>query len=261
MSITLSFEVVVALFAGLLLLLLALLFLQFRNNLTIKKLTSPLYDQVRKEAEAEAEAIVASARARAEEIIAGAGEEREAVVAAYEAQVADLQSSFEDKLTSHTTVLTKKIDGLLESQSKQLTGASADMFEAIIHDHTKIRERFEKVLSTLEKTQENVTQQSDEAVTSVKERLQETADTLSEQLQSYDQEISRTLSEHITHTYDKIDEQMVAYQRAREAILDRHILQIVEDVTRQVLRKQLTMSEHAELAREALAQAKRDNVL
>jgi Fe2+ transport system protein B len=261
MSVTLSLEVVVAIFASLLLLLGALLVIQFRNSRIIQKLTSPMYDKVRADAEAEAKEIVAAARAQAEEIVAGAGEEREAVVASYEQQIESLQAKFQDQLTHHTELLTKKINELLETQSKELTGASADMFEAIIHDHTKIRERFEKVLTTLERTQENVTDQSEHAVTSVKERLQETADTLAEQLQSYDQEISRTLSEHITNTYDKVDEQMAAYQRAREAILDRHILQIVEDVTRRVLRKQLTMSEHAELAREALAQAKRDNVL
>ncbi len=112
----------------------------------------------------------------------------------------------------------------------------------------------------IESTQNSIQEESAQAVSSVKEKLQETAQVLSDQLESYDTTVTETISSHINHTYEKIDEEMHTYREARKAILDRHIQQIVEDVANRVLRKQLTVTEHAELAREALRRAKEDNV-
>ena len=327
-----SFELV--LLIGLLfsILLGVFLFLQLHNLRTIKRLSAPVYERIRREAEAEAKEIVTSARAQARDIIGGsrvdreelsavytsqlaeaqevlaqaqeqakeilaqaksdrdtitrtyeeqfdqaktiigsaqdqakqiiasAQEQREQIVQEYDDQINKLQAAYQVQLESHTKKLTGQIDELQKVQADRLADASTEFFEKIVADHSKIRERFQRVLQMIENTQSSVQAESEQAVHSVKEKLHETAQVLSEQLETYDTTITETISQHINHTYEKIDEEMHTYREARKAILDRHIQQIVEDVANRVLRKQLTVTEHAELAREALRQAKEDNV-
>ncbi len=209
----------------------------------------------------QAKQIVMEAEAQARAIVASAKEQRTQVVDDYSTQIGKLQKVYEQRLAEHIGSLTEHIDTLRASQTKELTDASAQLFESIILEHGKIRKRFDKVLNLFEETQGTMVGEAKQAVDSVKTRLDETAQTLTEQLHTYDNTIRDTISEHIKHTYEVIDGQMAEYREAREAILDRHIQQIVEDVTRKVLNKQLTIVEHAELARDALAQAKKDNVI
>lgn len=332
MELVLSFEVIFVLGIFLALLVAFLLLIQIYNIRTIQRLSAPVYERIRKETEAEARSILATARSQARDIIGGARidreelsnvyaeqlaeakqvmahaqdqarnileqaqsdrdsitrtyqeqfdqarsiianaqdqaqqiiasakDQREQIVQEYDDQINKLQAAYQVQLESHTKKLTGQIDEIQKIQAERLTEASTEFFEQIIREHSKIRERFERVLSMIEKTQNSVQEESKQAVTSVKEKLQETAQILSDQLESYDTTITETISKHIEHTYEKIDEEMHTYREARKAILDRHIQQIVEDVANRVLRKQLTLTEHAELAREALRQAKEDNV-
>ncbi len=329
---TLSFELVLVIGILFAVLLSTFLLLQIYNIRTIKRLSAPVYDRIRREAESEAKQIVAAARSQAQDIIGGARvdreelsavyssqleearqvltqaqeqareilaqaeadrdtitrtyeeqfdqaktiigsaqdqakqiiasaqEQREQIVQEYDDQINKLQAAYQVRLESHTKKLIGQVDELQKAQSDRLTDASTEFFEQIVTEHSKIRERFERVLQMIENTQSSVQAESEHAVNSVKEKLQETAQVLSEQLESYDTTITETISNHISHTYEKIDEEMHTYREARKAILDRHIQQIVEDVANRVLRKQLTITEHAELAREALRQAKEDNV-
>lgn len=221
-----------------------------------KKLASVYETQV-----AQAQQIVDDAQAQASAILSSAREQRAQVVDDYSLQIGKLQKVYEQKLAEHIGSLTQHIDKLRASQTKELTDASAELFESIILEHGKIRKRFDKVLTMFEDTQGKLVSESEQAVASVKDRLSETAETLSQQLHTYDDTIKNTIAEHIDHTYEVIDAQMEQYREARAAIMDRHIQQIVEDVVNKVLHKQLTIIEHAELAREALAQAKKDNLL
>ncbi len=208
----------------------------------------------------QAKAIIGNAQDQAKQIIATAREQREEIVTEYSDQINKLQASYQIQLESHTKTLITQIEKLQESQADRMTNASTELFESIIADHTKIRERFERVLSMVERTQKEIEDESSEAVASVKEKLKETAQILSDNLESYDTTVTETISNHISHTYEKIDEEMHVYREARKSILDRHLQQIIEDVANRVLRKQLTITEHAELAREALRDAKKDNV-
>lgn len=208
----------------------------------------------------QANGIIGNAQDQAKQIIASAREQREEIVSEYADQINKLQASYQVQLESHTKTLVTQIDQLQQSQADRMTNASTELFESIIAEHTKIRERFNKLLTMLEKTQQEMQQESKTAVDSVKERLQQTAQVLSDQLESYDTTITKTISEHINHTYEKIDEEMHVYREARQSILDRHIQQIIEDVANRVLRKQLTITEHAELARTALREAQKENV-
>jgi hypothetical protein len=55
--------------------------------------------------------------------------------------------------------------------------------------------------------------------------------------------------------------QIDQYKKARLSLLDTHIERLIEDVTTRVLHKKLTVTEHAELARNALAEAKEHNLI
>ena len=106
-----------------------------------------------------------------------------------------------------------------------------------------------------------LTKTSQEVRTQLTSKVDSAANAFTAHLQEYDQKFAGTLEQETQRLLKAINADMEEYQAQRRELLDANIAQIVEQVAKQVLHKQLTVSEHTELAKQALASVKQREVM
>lgn len=256
-----SVELLIGILAGLITGMIILVALQVRNTVAVNRLAAPVYDFVLHEAEQEAKKILEQAKKEAEQIRTEAETERDALLATYTKRVETLHQNFSEQLTAHTDNMEKTLDSTFEKSLATWQTVGAKMQEQITKAEKQVTNRFTALETSLQQAEEKISAQAKTAITQFEQELTKTATILKEKLEAHDATITTKVDEHTKDALKAIDDALLAYRTSREHILDAHMAQIIEAVAADVLHKQLTLDEHAELAKQALMEAKQKHIL
>ncbi len=261
MNIPLSIELLAGILGGLIVSMLVMLFLQVRSSLMVNRIAAPAYEFVQHQAEEEAEGIIAEAKRKADAIIASAETEHTQILAAYTQHAAELQSAYQENLKQHAEMLTQKMNGAIAVHLEKLESIGDQSLDALEAGREKLNTRFMGVLDSFTATEKQVDAAAQASLSTMSRVIENASSTLTNALATQDMMVKTKLDEHTKAALVALDGEILAYKKARLHLLDTHINNIVESVTKKVLQKQLTITDHAELARDALAVAKRENIL
>ena len=261
MNLSFSVELLIGLLTGLITAMIVLIALQVRNSAAVNRLAAPVYDFVMHEAEEQAKAIVKEAKAEAKRTRAEAEQERDTLIKTYAKQVEELHQTFEEQLTKHTTTLEQTLDTTFQESVDAWRAVGSQMQERVSSAEKSVSDRFAALETSLREAQGAISGHAETAVTQFENKLDETVVALKEKLEAYDTTVTSKVDEHTSEALKAIDDALAAYRTARERIMDTHMTQIIEAVAADVLHKQLTLSEHADLAKQALIEAKQRHIL
>jgi gas vesicle protein len=261
MSSLLSVELLIGILAGLMFGMVVVLLLQLRSSVIVNRLAAPAYEFVEQQAKREAKKIVEAAEAEAKQILDEVKGEREHILASYDARAEELRTTFEQQFNQHSNELHTRIDATIEDQTNQFKTLSEDTTKALQEERDAIKDTFKQLVEELQKAQQEVSASALGTTRTVEGQISKTASVLEKQMHTYDSDIKGNITAHVERALKSADKAAEAYKESREKMLDRHMAEIVEAVTKRVLHKQLTITEHAELVRDALQRAKRDGII
>ncbi len=283
MNIPVSLELLAGILGGLIVSMVVLLLLQVRNSAMVSRIAAPAYEFVQQQAEREAETIIEAAKKQAADIVAAANAQHAEILASYTSHAAELQASYQEHLKNHTEMLTQKMNGAIAMHIEKLEGLGDQSIETLEEGRAKVQGRFSILLESFTRTEHDLeaaakaeseklgatfaklgTEATAEVTTKVAAAVasvDEATKALVAKLAAEDAMVKAHLEEHTKAALAAVDSEIAALKASRLRILDTRITEIVEAVTKQVLQKQLTITEHAALAKEALAAAKRDGAL
>jgi hypothetical protein len=261
MNVLASIELLIGLFAGLVVAMIILIFLQVRSSANVQRLAAPVYDYVIQEADAKAQKIIEDAKKSAQKIEADAEKKKDALVAEYTAQISNLHKTFEKQLAVHSKKLEKTIDDTFADSVHIWQEASNEMKKQVTDAEKSVVGSFMSLTASLETAETTITERSATVVDEFGEKVSEVTVTLKEKLADYDSAITTQIDTHTAEALKVIDNSLAAYRRSREKILDMHMAQIIENVASDVLHKQMTLQDHSDLVKQALIEAKRRQLL
>lgn len=261
MNIPVSIELLAGILGGLIVSMVVLLLLQVRNSAMVNRIAAPAYEYVHHQAEVESQVIIDEAKQKAEAIIASAEAERAQILASYTEHAAELQASYQAHLKHHTEMLTQKMNGAVATHLQSLEGLGSQSIETVEQGRAKLEQRFNIFLESFTATEHQLATAATTAATHMTDKLTAATELISAGLENQDALIKAHFEQHTKDALEALDEELTAYKLSRMRILDTHIMEIVEVVTKRVLLKQLTITEHAELARDALEAAKKESFL
>jgi KaiC/GvpD/RAD55 family RecA-like ATPase len=261
MNIPLSIELLAGILGGLIVSMLVMLFLQVRSSFMVNRIAAPAYEFVQHQAEEEAAGIIAAAKQQAEAILVSAETERAQVLAAYTQHAADLQGAYQENIKQHADMLTQKMNGAIAVHLEKLDSIGQQSLDTLEAGRDKLNQRFMLVLESFTATEKEIDAAAEAALGTMSRVVENASNTLTNALATQDMMVKTKLDEHTKAALTALDGEILAYKKARLHLLDTHINTIVESVTKRVLQKQLTITDHAELARDALAAAKRESIL
>ena len=249
------------LLAGLVIASIIMLVLQIRNSTSINKLTFPAYEYVIKKAEHQANEIINEAQKQARLIVTQAEQGGQKTVASYTQDAAKAHESYLASYAEYGKALADKLDSAGEKGIAQLQTLQAEASDMLTKQQNVLKTRFDSSLLSVEKLASTLEQKTTQNLSLMETHIAEVGKRLVDSLQTDNQKQKELIASHLEKALDVAEEQIATYQKARVALLDTHIERLVEDITARVLHKKLSISEHAELAREALAEAKAHNLL
>lgn len=261
MNFMFSAELLIGTFAGLVTAMIVLLALQVRNSIAVNRLAAPVYDYVLHEAAAEAKQIVDQAKREATHIRDEAEAERAVLIATYTDHIHSLHQTFTEQLTAHTAKMEKTIDVSFQKTVDGWHTAGMELHARMSAAEKNVKERFATLETSLADTEATLAKRADQAMETFEHDLTATVTVMKEKLQAYDTAVTSHVDTHTKDALKAIDDALLAYRTARERILDTHMAQIIEAVATDVLHKQLTLTDHAELAQQALIEAKQRHIL
>jgi F0F1-type ATP synthase membrane subunit b/b' len=254
-------ELLIGTFLGLLLAMVILLVLQVRTTNKVNKLTYPAYEYVIEKAEHDAEKLIQEAQHKAQSIITQAEQSGAKTIADYTSQAKEIHSEYSSALHAQTESLEHTMQGISSEETaalKQVTDAAEDMIES---QEKSILANVAKTNQSIEQLASKTEQEATESITHLEEHVEEVGDMLEAQLKATDIAGQALLKNHVAALQGQADKQVAAYTDARIKLLDAHIEQLVESVVLEVLHTQLTPSEQASLAFQALKEAKEQHIL
>lgn len=256
-----SIELLIGILAGLVTAMIVLLALQVRNSMAVNRLAAPVYDFVLHEADQQAKQIIEKAKREAKQIRDEAEEERDVLIANYTEEIHTLQQTFTTQLATHTNKMEQTLATTFQKTVDAWQTAGIDMQARMMSVEQTVTGRFSALETALEEAQATIGSQATVAVGTFEKGLEETVIALREKLEASDAIVTAKVDEHTKGSLKAIDDALLSYRSARERILDTHMAQIIEAVATDVLHKQLTLNDHAELAKQALIDAKQRHLL
>lgn len=251
-----SAAVLIGVLGGLVLSMIILLILQARSSAMVDRLAAPAYEYVQQQAEKEAKKIINNAEAEARQIRQTAEQERSELLEVYQQHAEELQASYQAQLTEHTTQLEERLASLTEETLGVWQAASDAALEKQEALQTQVDKKMADLTETAQAEQSQLHQSVADATTEIKDTSSEALAQLGTVISSIESDTKEQLQAHSKAALAAVDAHIDEYQHTREGVVDRHIAQIVESVTKQVLRQELSAADHAELARQALVEAK-----
>lgn len=247
--------------AGLLIGMIVLLVLERRNTQTMNKLTYPAYEYVIKKAEHDAEAILNEARGKARSIIVDAEKTGQKTIEVYKKDAATMQDAFAQSIDDLRHHLSKELTASHEAGIKTLEGAMAALTDSLTDEEEKVRSAYSSLLEGAHTLARTMEEESHKSLTVMEQEITKTAGAITDKLKKEDEAYERYIDEHLQAAVKAAEEEIKTYRDKRIALLDLHIERLVEDVAKEVLHVQLTPTQHGDLARDALIEAKQHNLL
>lgn len=216
---------------GVLVCLIALLVVQLRNNGALKNITFPVYDYTVKAAQERANEIVQKAEELSRTIVAEA--ERNAAAA-----LAERSKDSEQAMALYEKTLSE----LLERHKQSLA--------SYVH----------KAESMLESLPQSLAEEVERGKQSMTAQWQAFAHKAEELQSSLAEEVKGAVSQELAREMESVRAALASYRRERMELVERDIVAILEKATALVIKKQLSLKDHVDLARESLETAKREGI-
>ncbi len=261
MNMFFSVELIAGVLSGLVIATVIMLVLQIRNATMINKLTFPAYEYVVKQAEHKANEIIASAQKEARAIISSAEQAGQKTIVQYTQKASQLQEHYEVTLQKLVSELSGKMVQTAEQSGVQVDAALAAMAATLTLREANLISQFDTSLVSVEKMLATLQTHTTATLTHMESDIAELSRKLGESLTKEDSQQQERIAVQLQKLQDNAAAQIEEYQKARMALLDAHIERLVEDIVMRVLHKKLSVDEHAQLAREALVEAKAHNLL
>lgn len=261
MSTLQNVDFLVGALVAIVLLMIMLLVLQWRSSRAINQLTFPAYEYVIKQAEHKASEIIATAQAEARKVAAEAEQAGQRTLGHYTTVGEAMQAQYEQQFATLQNELTKEITGLAEAHKAQLHTFITEGLQTLQSNQTELSTEYETLLGHFKEMTATLQRKTETAVTDLQVQLTQVKMAMAEKLTQESELLQSEVTEHLSAMLSKAEDEISAYRRARLALLDTHIERLVEDVVKQILHRRLSIDEHAELARQALEEAKVNNVL
>ncbi len=255
-TIPVSVELLAGILGGLIVAMIVLLLLQVRNSVVVNRIAAPAYEFVQQQAAAESARIVESAKAEAAHIVETTRAEQELILASYREQVASLQKNYEAKFSGQVTGLQEQINatitahfGQIELVAKEAARLSEERTKTLEGQFEIIKNRYIALGETLETKAVTLTESLTDAVA-------RTSAEVARALEAQEQSLADALSAQVHEAYASVDTAVAQYQKERYALVDTHLERMVETVITEVLKTNLTLSDHAAIVQSSLAAAK-----
>jgi len=241
--------------------MITMLLMQMRSSARVNKLTYPAYEYVMRQTEAKAEKMLQKAQEEARHIVAAAEKTGQKTIQEYTKSATETHGVYLKTVEKFTNQLSEKLEESSHASSAQLEKLADEAIASMSSQQKVVQEKFSSALESVEKTSLQLEGETTEAIGELKRHVTEASTRLIEKLNAEGKQHTQYIHEHLEKAASSAEEQITEYQKARTALLDTHIERLVEDITARVLHKELTLTDHAELARAALADAKEHNLL
>ncbi len=245
---------------GLTIAMAALLLLQMRSSSQMHKLTYPAYEFVVRKAEHDADVIIEEAQKKARSIIAEAEKTGQVTMQSYEKSAKEAQDHFVERFGNITDNLASHLEVASQKGVAEVESFAQDALLALQAEQAAVTGGFKDALLSVTTFSNDLHTKTDAALAHMHQGVEDASAALALKLQEESDAGSAHIAAFLEKTLATAEAQILAYQ-SRIALLDTHIERLVEDVARNVLHKELTLHDHAELARNALKEAKEHNVL
>lgn len=216
---------------GILVSLVALLVVQLRNNAAIHHLTFPVYDYTVKEAQQRANEILAKAEELARTVIAEA--EHKSVEL-----VRERTRDSEQAMAEYQKVLAALLEAQKQSLGAYVSGA-------------------EQALAALPRALSDEVERSKHAMAAQWDALAKRTEEFQATLGA---DVKRAVSDELAKEMESVRGALATYRQERMNLIERDIVAILEKATALVLKRELSLKDHADLARESLEAAKREGI-
>jgi F0F1-type ATP synthase membrane subunit b/b' len=246
---------------GLTIAMAALLLLQMRSSSQMRKLTYPAYEYVVRKAEHDADAIIEEAQKKARSIIAEAEKTGQATMQSYEKSAKEANDHFVERFGNITDNLASHLEVASSKGTASVESFAQEALHALKAQQESVTGGFQEALLGVTSFSKELRTQTDKALAHMHKGVEDSQAALAQKLQAESDAQSAHISAFLEKTLASAEAEISAYQKSRIALLDTHIERLVEDVAKTVLHKELTLHDHAELARTALQEAKEHNVL
>lgn len=261
MNVPLPIEFIVGLIAGVLSIAVVVLVLQLRSQKQFERLSQPAYEYMLHAAEREVQEKLQVAEQQAVDVVAAAETERAQLVQQYREDFTALQQTYKHELSSvveeqRTTFAAVQSEHVaqLKDQTKATLAEFRTNVEPLLTEVAELK-------SAVTDTRVSLTDTANAAETTLTKATTQAIDTMTSALDAQQATVKTELETHSKQALAAVDDAVTTYRKQREHIVDTHITQIVEAVAKRVLHTELTVHEHAELAKQALQRAKRDGTL
>lgn len=269
--------------AGLVIAMVVLLVLQIRSSTQVNKLTFPAYEYVVKQASHKADEILHAAQKEAQSIVSEAEKSGQKIVQEYTTSATEVHTAYLKTVEQFTHNHSDALAVAAQEGALHLEKLVASVTESVHAQEEGVRVRFDESLQAVEKMSQRIEGRTNESVSKMEELLTQVGTaletrtsgsiekmenhvsvvekTLIEKLQNADQQQQEYIHSHLEKALEAAEKHIIEYQKSRIGLLDMHIEKLVEDVTKRVLNKELTVQDHAQLARQALTEAKEHNLI
>jgi F0F1-type ATP synthase membrane subunit b/b' len=256
-----GFEILVGLFAGVLLATIVVLVMHMRTTSQVSKLTFPAYEYAMKKAEHDAEELLSDARKKARTIIADSEKAGHATIEGYTNQATDIHAKYKQVISAQTSSIEKRLHAKSDEQVhalQKILGAAEDV---IAMEQKKITDTVLETNKRLHKSAEETEKKVLDSVVGLQTHVAHVGEELGKQLDSISANGAQKITEHLDALQVTADGHIEQYEQSRKKLMDAHIEQLVESVVVKVLHTKLPVAEHASLARKALEEAKAKHIL
>lgn len=261
MNVPVSLEMLLGLLIGCVSIIIVVLLMRLRGERQFDRLSQPAYEYMRQSAEQEAATILAEAKQNAATVRESAETERAELIQAYQTELQAMRSRYTEAIDAAMQEQTEAIQKLESKHAQTLHDSVADTTAAF----TSVLEPMQSEMADLKTAMATTRSEVEEAAATMQTTLSHSVEAAVSDMKTalHDQQttVKEELATHSQAALAAVDTATEAYQTHREQIVDTHITQIIEEVAKQVLHTELSVHEHAKLAREALAAAKQDGVL
>jgi len=212
-------------------LIVVFLILQLKSNGQIQKLAYPIYDYTVKKAQRKAQKIIQDAKESAKVMLVDAELQSVKIISEGKVETKDIRESYR-----------RKIDELAKDVESSFT-QHARGAEKIYSDYSEtFQKQFEEKTKSVEKNMKDLSDQFTSVFSEIKE------------------EGKLRISEQIDKEIKDIKEVVDAYKKSRLTLVDNQIVTLVEKTASIVLKKNMSLKDHADVIIKALSDAKQKNI-
>ena len=214
-----------------------------------------------KQAEHSAQEVIAQAQKQARAMIAEAEITGQKRIQEYAHVGTQTEATYEETMKAYRGELSSKLDEVSKESMQTLQTLTASVTQSVQKQQETMSAEFTASVQEVQRVTEQLGAGVQETIADMQHRVTKMGDELATHMEQENTDAKKYIDEHLHEAAKAAEEQIAAYQKARVALLDTHIERLVEDVTARVLQKELSLSQHAELAELALQEAKEHNLL